>query len=633
MARDFRGIRALAEREQLHEQPLVGALRLAVFQAPLLAEIGWLDARASFVHDLTTLSARRTSWMRERMLVYRDGGRRVESARELARLRARAAAASSDDAAVGLLIEAGEFESAVADAVEGTSDARDLTLRLREATLAAARGWMGTMRDASTQAALERVDTRMLPQSVSLRVSEGYAYYALYPETYALSARRFFEQRQPSAVTVIGIRSIGTSLSAVVAAALERCGCDVRTHTVRPRGHPFDRQLTLDESLSQSLLDDARRGAMFAIVDEGPGLSGSSFASVIGALRSLGIEPSSIVLFPSWDPDPAMLKSEPARRAWREHARYCASATDAGVAPDRAFGMDEPLVDFSGGRWRETLLPAESEWPAVHQQHERWKAFAPSARRLFKFAGIGPYGEAARARADALAAHGLHVPPGRLRNGFLELPFLEGTPVRGSGASAEEAASIGTYIGSVSRLFPPDAVANVESLQAMIEHNVGALTGPLALDLPRDVPAMAIDGRILAHEWIRTRHGLHKVDALDHHRDHFFPGLQSPAWDLAAACVEFEMPTSQQHAMMAAFEVSSGDGHARRLLPFYSLAYAAFRVGYTRLAADTLNGNRDGARFARDVERYSQCALNAAACFSASSKSPLKQIARSSMNT
>jgi hypothetical protein len=372
---------------------------------------------------------------------------------------------------------------------------------------------------------------------------------------------------------------------------------------------------------------------MFAVVDEGPGLSGSSFASVIGALRSLGIEPSSIVLFPSWDPDPATLKSEPARRAWREHARYCATAIEAGVAPDRAFGTDEPLVDFSGGSWRETLLAAEGDWPAVHPQHERWKAFAPSARRLFKFAGIGPYGDAAKKRAEVLAAHALHVRPGRLRNGFLELPFVEGTPVRGAGASADEAASIGTYIGAVSTLFPPEAVVNVESLQAMIEHNVGALTGPLALDIPRDVPAVAIDGRMLTHEWIRTRHGLHKVDALDHHRDHFFPGLQSPAWDLAAASIEFEMPGPQQQAMIAAFEEVSGDGRARRLLPFYSLAYAAFRVGYATLAADTLDGNADGARFARDAERYSQCALNAAACFSASSKSPRKQIARSSMNT
>lgn len=44
---------------------------------------------------------------------------------------------------------------------------------------------------------------------------------------------------------VDGIRSIGTSLSAVVAQKLGQSGCEVQRITVRPGGHPFQRQLDI----------------------------------------------------------------------------------------------------------------------------------------------------------------------------------------------------------------------------------------------------------------------------------------------------------------------------------------------------------------------------------------------------
>jgi hypothetical protein len=50
-----------------------------------------------------------------------------------------------------------------------------------------------------------------------------------------------------------------------------------------------------------------------------------------------------------------------------------------------------------------------------------------------------------------------------------------------------------------------------------------------------------LDGRMLPHEWLITEAGYKKTDALDHHDDHFFPGAQDIAWDLAGAAVEFRM--------------------------------------------------------------------------------------------
>ena len=75
---------------------------------------------------------------------------------------------------------------------------------------------------------------------------EGYAYYALYPETYVAAAEQFIRGRRPGTAVCVGLRSIGTSLSAAVAAGLEAAGWRVLALTLRPRGHPFQRRPILD---------------------------------------------------------------------------------------------------------------------------------------------------------------------------------------------------------------------------------------------------------------------------------------------------------------------------------------------------------------------------------------------------
>ena len=63
---------------------------------------------------------------------------------------------------------------------------------------------------------------RELPETVTVSVPEGFAYYALYPEMYRIAAREFAREQRPRAAVVIGIRSIGAALAAVVAEELPR---------------------------------------------------------------------------------------------------------------------------------------------------------------------------------------------------------------------------------------------------------------------------------------------------------------------------------------------------------------------------------------------------------------------------
>jgi hypothetical protein len=542
-----------------------------------------------------------------RVLIYRADEQPIDAPGGWRALRNVALTAPSGaDAALSLLIAAGEFEAAVCDVLE---DDDPLETALRHVTTAAARVYLdlrgGTATDARPlAAAVANADDLAFPRSIRLRTSEGFAYYALYPETYAAAAERLVAECAPPRIVVLGIRSIGTTLSAVVAAQLSTRR-PVASFTVRPTGHPFDRVVRLTRGQDTVSRAQLAAGATFAIVDEGPGLSGSSFASVVRALQSLDVPEHRIVLFPSWDPDPAVLRSADARKMWARHRKYFTDAAAIGETPERIFGIDDS-EDWSGGRWRARLLGSQRDWPAVQAQHERWKIRARDPGCVVRFAGLGRYGEHARERAAQLADAGLCAHPVDARHGFLALPYVEGT-IAAPPFTLDEAEYIGRYIAIVAREFRSCGQTDSGGLLRMIETNVREIMNvevpPAILSAGARVfsesPAAAIDGRTLAHEWIRTRAGLRKVDALDHGADHFFPGPQHPSWDLAAASLECNLRAAEGRVLVDAYTRASGDAQVRDRLPWYRLAYAAFRAGYATMAEEAVADPAERARFTR----------------------------------
>src|SRR3982750_4419365 len=100
-------------------------------------------------------------------------------------------------------IRFGQFESGVVDAI--CPDFDDLTPVVHG------------LREIAITREYERVPREFLPGNIRLRPPEGFAYYALYPEMYASACLDFLREQQPARVGVVGIRSIGTTLSAVVA--------------------------------------------------------------------------------------------------------------------------------------------------------------------------------------------------------------------------------------------------------------------------------------------------------------------------------------------------------------------------------------------------------------------------------
>lgn len=254
-----------------------------------------------------------------------------------------------------------------------------------------------------------------LPRQLEARVPEGYAFYTLYPEMYLASLERALQGRgKEGRYTVVGIRSIGTSLATLVAGALLEMGLPARVETLRPRGHPFNRYIALAPALRERFEKDAKGGGRFIIVDEGPGLTCSSFLSVCSALVESGAQEEDLILISAWRGAPSIYASEEARARWRRLTVFCTDARDAfdswraltpfilqelrrNTVPGGGVPTASPqlVCDISHGVWREHLYRAVSEWPVVHRPSERTKlllAFpaTPSARRGLKSAATDP---------------------------------------------------------------------------------------------------------------------------------------------------------------------------------------------------------------------------------------------------
>jgi hypothetical protein len=565
------------------------------------------------------------------MIVYRPNQPLADTAELLARLRTshagmeRAVAPTHDDVQT-FLIDFGEFEAAVVDRIEGDSNSSSYVSRvLRRAALRAGHMFLRSWRQQEQQGWIELVGASLaeiaqlqLPRQVRVPVSEGYAYYGLYPETYIAAAKRFATAHEPGDAVVIGIRSIGASLSAVVEATLESLGWKTYSHTVRPGGHPFDRTVPLSDQLAAEL--QARTAAVFLVVDEGPGLSGSTFASVAGALEGLGVTAERIVFLPSWNADGSSFVNRQAAGEWSRHPRYTAAFEEVWLDDGRLrrTASSTRLHDISAGRWREILCQDQNAWPAVQPQHEARKYL--SGGLLLKFAGLGRYGHEKLELARLLSNDGFVPGVAGLRSGFLASKLASGIPVRVSDANSRPLLErVAAYLAWRQKTLPKPRSLSFDQLIEMMQVNVreatgGCLPGSWPSGLRREIEdrgATAIDGRMFAHEWIDTQGALIKTDAVDHHADHFYPGDADIAWDLAAASVEFELDTPARQYFLDRYRTISGDRVSSRVLQFYELAWLAFRAGYTSVAAGAVEDGAERGRFEKQLRKYAHMLRNA----------------------
>ena len=578
------------------------------------------------------------------MLFYGDQSRTEPARAKLAgivravrRAEAMAGGVARHAALVSAFIEAGEFVQGVADVEfaarggrDGRSAAVDLAIALLTRIAASIRSsWnSGFARGEAVPPELFRAAALSdLPETLRVKRAEGFAFYAVYPEAY-LAAAQAAAPVLGRATKVIGIRSIGAALAALVAAGTGAAA----PLTLRPVGHPFRRQLSMAEALQQEILAD--RDAAYAVADEGPGLSGSSFGGVADFLEDRGVPAGRIHFFPSHAGDPGPRASPRHRERWARAARHVVEFDDlvlrAPALPEHRLSLwaadltgtsEGRLEDVSGGAWRRFRYAGEEDWPPVDARSERRKFLlhGPGGAWLLKFAGLGPEGERKLERARALHAAGFCPRVAGLRHGFLVAEWIAGArPLDGGEWGADRlAAHVGRYLGFRARRFPAggERGASPEALRRMARHNTAEALGEewarrverrtAGLDaMGRRLRPVETDGRLHPWEWLVLPDGggLLKTDALDHHAGHDLIGCQDVAWDIVGAVVELGL-RGHVAQLCQAIEREAGYAVEPASLALMEPCYLAFHLGACAMAAQVAAPN-EAKRLDSAVGRY-----------------------------
>ena len=485
------------------------------------------------------------------------------------------------------LLRSGELECALADHAACDPAADTLTRLTDQLALALS----GRFRPKLPSTILDRLSALDVPQTLVASVPEGFCYYALHPLDYAdLLDENAIDA---PAVAVVGIRSIGTTLSSVVRAWFELRGIPAERITVRPTGHPFDRTLSLPEREQRWIAKGLGRGALFLIVDEGPGLSGSSFLAVAEALAQAGVPPDRILFLPSSKPDLSSLLAPDAARRW-------SGFKTIPLKPTRRIPRDADK-DIGWGEWRNTVFANEHDWPGVWAWTERRKFRSSDQRSLFRFDGHGHYGNAVRFRAQVLAEHGWGPATCAAGGGFSRYSWI--TADRPTHIDRHTVLQLARYCAFRAACFAHPSPSS-DALEHMAQINLErALDVSHSIVLPIERPVIA-DARMMPYEWIVTSNGgLLKVDSASHGDDHFYPGPTDIAWDLAGAITEWKLDQEASGLLVGEYKRISGDAIEKRLGP-YLVAYGAFRLGFTLSAARSVNDAGEGARFQQEAESY-----------------------------
>ena len=508
--------------------------------------------------------------------IFREGRKEVSGPAFLRELREGLAAKQPT---IDSLIHAGELEAALADAgTQSTSSAAAVTdaLALNLCT--------GTFGTDDPELLTRKIEA---PPLISISPPEGFTYYALHPLDFARAADEI--ARVSDVFAVIGIRSIGTTLSAVTAAALGAQGKRAARITVRPVGHPYARAFEFTPDHKRWIAEQELKGAHFLVVDEGPGRSGSTFLSVGEALRRTGIAGERITIVGSRQFDPQSLCVADAVERWQQ---FHFISTTPGVR-----NRFQNWRYLGGGDWRMYFCEKEQDWPESWTQMERFKVLSPDGREFVKFEGMGRIGREAGERAHVLAESGFSPETFGTADGFISYAAIHGKHLGPHDLSSTILKRIARYCAFRMSEFRCDETQSSQ-LEEMLTYNLEQEFGRefrITAGRLTSVPIL-VDGRMQPYEWIASSSGrIVKTDGISHGDNHFFPGPCGITWDLAGAAIEWSLDRDSTDFLLNRFRQFSGIDitHDFKL---YLLAYCVFRLGFCKMARSTVHGSMEEKR-------------------------------------
>jgi hypothetical protein len=502
------------------------------------------------------------------MIVYGDPTVRAKISEIVAALR------NPRDGVRSQLIVAGQLEQALEDQGHPAAAlARQITDRCAEAYVNASKP--------TSSALLTKLP---LDQELVVKVPEGYQCYGLYPQQYVDACSRL--PCEMHRCTVIGIRSIGTSLSAVVAATLEDRRVQVERRTVRPSGDPYRR------AIDPADLGEVEKSAWLVVVDEGPGQSGSSFASVAKAGYDLGIPYDRIILLTGHSGEPGGAATFKTRSIWSQVKRC--SVEEPSDVLEALIMETSRLLDAFPSRG---LIASTDAWigtanAPVYQPFEsqKFQTSFDGESLMWVFYGLDSLGAGAGLAQQQLAERarlGWSISPAAPpAHGYIPFFYNSRRLVSTAYVATEEVAE---YLLAVAAPGAADD-ADQERLAHMLFWNVHKTLGTEAAQkvrciTPATTPATEFvypDGRMMLYNWRRDSSGkLMKLDGVGHQQDHTVIGSQSILWDIAGAVVEL---SADEEELLLRMNLAPFTEY----MPFYKAAYLAFWMGMARMSADIL---------------------------------------------
>jgi len=497
---------------------------------------------------------------------------------------------TNEPALVETLIQAGTLESALADL--GTAECEGVAAVTDSLSAALLSPDPDTLKGAAS--ALDQV---LVPATLATSPPEGFSYYAVHPLDFVAAADNLPLSR--SDVGVIGIRNIGTTLSAIVTAAVRARGLKSSRITVRPNGHPYERNTRFSHNQKNWIREHLDRGSDFIVVDEGPGRSGSTFLSVGEGLLSAAVPLDRITFLGTREVDPAQLCAQDAANRWSKFRFRVAGPAKLSHFSSYSY--------IGGGEWRYVFLPTGAVWPECWPQMERLKFLSPDGTRILKFEGMGPLGAAVRERSLRLAAAGFGPGIEDARDGFSCYTVISGDPMSFPEVSEDVVDRIARYCAFRFSEFRSEN-SECASLTPMLESN---LAREFQVELRNDLPELTtelpvvVDGRMPPYEWILLPDGrMLKTDGASHGDDHFLPGPTDITWDLAGAAVEWDLPPDAVSFLLSRFYQLTGKD-PRPLFNIFKLAYAVFRVAWCKMAVTTVSRSEEEIRLNNAYTKYS----------------------------
>ncbi|HYK81719.1 MAG TPA: HAD hydrolase family protein [Gemmatimonadales bacterium] len=496
----------------------------------------------------------------------------------------------------------------------------------------------------------QRLPARLLRQRMA--VPAAFRDHDLTHHDAVALARRFAARHSdpPGPVAVIGVRTAGFYLAALVGAHLRSVGWRAVTWLGM---RPSRRLPRWEEQALRALPADAH----VIVVDEFP-RTGRTFRLAVAALADVGIPAARITILaplhpsrPSWSlgdasgrtSAPAVVTLEPEAL---HKARWLASDAVGGLLREY-YGSTGPLA-----RPLETE-PAPAE---INALLETSRARYVRLKRAYRVRVAGgdavPVVKCVVAKSVGWGWLGYHaylagmrlagfVPPVvGLRQGLLWTEWVEGTAGAPSGGAvppppdaprADLARSLAAYVARRAtslRLGEDPYLADLDHeftgwvlllqvLRRVYRFRVGRLKQAVLHQWLRRYAAplpTLVDGRMRRPEWVATPGAQCKTD-FEHHN---FGGNElnvvDPAYDLAGASFEFQLGEGAEAALVAAYVRGTGDQDVARRLPLCKLLYGLFTMrqavaaGIHGPADEPLNQRYQMARLFVVSELHRHCA-------------------------